>query len=122
MDGERAPAAGGYGPVSTQDQELKGGHEAEADDTNTGRPVGEDEGTQKTSNTKPSAPLSVSELIWRRGLIFLVSALVLVTGVAFHIAFPVQEPSIQSRTNFTQNWTNDSSSTTLTPQDLTPSR
>ncbi|XP_077962791.1 multidrug and toxin extrusion protein 1 isoform X8 [Gasterosteus aculeatus] len=122
LDGERAPAAGGYGPVSTQDQELKGGHEAETDDTNTGRPVGEDEGTQKTSNTKPSAPLSVSELIWRRGLIFLVSALVLVTGVAFHIAFPVQEPSIQSRTNFTQNWTNDSSSTTLTPQDLTPSR
>ncbi|XP_040037077.2 multidrug and toxin extrusion protein 1 isoform X1 [Gasterosteus aculeatus] len=122
LDGERAPAAGGYGPVSTQDQELKGGHEAEADDTNTGRPVGEDEGTQKTSNTKPSAPLSVSELIWRRGLIFLVSALVLVTGVAFHVAFPVQEPSIQSRTNFTQNWTNDSSPTTLAPQDLTPSR
>nr|XP_040037085.1 multidrug and toxin extrusion protein 1-like [Gasterosteus aculeatus aculeatus] len=122
LDGERAPAAVGYGPVSTQDQELKGGHEAETDDTNTGRPVGEDEGTQNTSNTKPSAPLSVSELIWRRGLIFLVLALVLATGVAFHIAFPVQEPSIQSRTNFTQNWTNDSSSTTLTPQDLTPSR
>ncbi|XP_037323226.2 multidrug and toxin extrusion protein 1-like isoform X1 [Pungitius pungitius] len=121
LEGERAPEAGGYGPVNTQDQELEGGHETEANDTNTGRPVGEDEGSQKTSNTKPSVLLSVPELILRRGLIFLVSALVLAIGVAFHIAVPVQEPSVQSRANFTQNWTNDSSPTPLAPQDLTPS-
>ncbi|KAM8898350.1 multidrug and toxin extrusion protein 1-like isoform 1-T1 [Spinachia spinachia] len=122
LDGERAPEAGSYGPVSTQDQELKGEHETEAKDTNTGPPAGEGEGTQKTSNSTPSAPLPVSQLILRRGLTFLVSALVLAVGVAFHIAFPVQEPSVQSRANFTQHWTNDSSPTTLAPQDLTPSR
>ncbi|TNN63445.1 Multidrug and toxin extrusion protein 1 [Liparis tanakae] len=40
-------------------------------------------------------------------------------SVAFHIAFPVPEASIQSSFNLTQNWTNDSSLTTLAPQDLT---
>uniref|UniRef100_A0A8C2XLY3 Multidrug and toxin extrusion protein n=1 Tax=Cyclopterus lumpus TaxID=8103 RepID=A0A8C2XLY3_CYCLU len=65
------------------------------------------------------ALLSVTELILRRGLVFLVSVLILVIGVAFHIAFPVQEPSTQSRANLTQNWTNDPTPTPLAPQDLT---
>ncbi|GLD46772.1 multidrug and toxin extrusion protein 1-like protein [Lates japonicus] len=41
-------------------------------------------------------------------------------GVAFHIAFPVPEPSAQSRANFTLNWANASTPTPLAPLDLTP--
>uniref|UniRef100_A0A8C2XPS0 Multidrug and toxin extrusion protein n=1 Tax=Cyclopterus lumpus TaxID=8103 RepID=A0A8C2XPS0_CYCLU len=96
LDGEEALKMEGYSPVNSQDQETK-----------------------KTSNTKTPALLSVTELILRRGLVFLVSVLILVIGVAFHIAFPVQEPSTQSRANLTQNWTNDPTPTPLAPQDLT---
>uniref|UniRef100_A0A8C9YYG3 Multidrug and toxin extrusion protein n=1 Tax=Sander lucioperca TaxID=283035 RepID=A0A8C9YYG3_SANLU len=94
LDTEKAPKADGYSPVNTQDQERK-----------------------KTSSTKTQALLSVSELILRRGLIFLVSVLILAIGVAFHIAFPVPEPSAHSRANFTLNRANDSSPT---PTPLAP--
>ncbi|XP_056263721.1 multidrug and toxin extrusion protein 1-like isoform X4 [Pseudoliparis swirei] len=117
LDGKEAPKTEGYSPVNSQDQELKAGHEA--NNTNTGRAEADAESTKKTSSTKTLTLLSVTELILRRGFVFLVSVLILVSGVACHIAFPVQEASIQSRFNLTQNWTNDSSLTTLTPQDLT---
>ncbi|XP_056263668.1 multidrug and toxin extrusion protein 1-like isoform X2 [Pseudoliparis swirei] len=117
LDGKEAPKTEGYSPVNSQDQELKAGHEA--NNTNTGRAEADAESTKKTSSTKTAALLSVTELILRRGFVFLVSVLILLTGVACHIAFPVQEASTQSRFNLTQNWTNDSSLTTLTPQDLT---
>ncbi|XP_054482549.1 multidrug and toxin extrusion protein 1 [Anoplopoma fimbria] len=119
LDSKEAPKAEGYSPVNAQDQELKVGHKAEANNTNTERAEGDAERIKKTSNTKDPALLSVTELILRRGLVFLVSVVILAIGVAFHIAFPVQEPSAQSRANFTQNWTNDSTPTPLAPQDLT---
>ncbi|XP_031728409.1 multidrug and toxin extrusion protein 1 [Anarrhichthys ocellatus] len=120
LNSEKAPKTEGYSPVNTQEQELKVGHEAEANNTNTGRAEGDAESIKKASNTKTPVLLSVTDLILRRGLVFLVSVLILAIGVAFHIAFPVQEPSAQSRANFTQNWTNDSTPTPMAPQDLTP--
>ncbi|KAF1378562.1 hypothetical protein PFLUV_G00191840 [Perca fluviatilis] len=115
LDTEKAPKADGYSPVNTQDQEVKAGHEAEANNTNTRGAEGDAEQSKKTSSTKTQALLSVSELILRRGLIFLISVLILAIGVAFHIAFPVPEPSSHSRANFTLNWANDSSPTPLAP-------
>ena len=118
MDGEEASKADGYSPVNTQDQGLRAGHEAEANNTNTG---GADaELSKKTSNTKTQALLSVTQLILRRGLIFLASVLILAIGVILHIAFPVPEPSAHSRANFTLNWANDSTPTPLAPLALTP--
>uniref|UniRef100_A0A8D0D114 Multidrug and toxin extrusion protein n=1 Tax=Sander lucioperca TaxID=283035 RepID=A0A8D0D114_SANLU len=117
LDTEKAPKADGYSPVNTQDQEVKAGHEAEANNTNTKGAEGDAEQRKKTSSTKTQALLSVSELILRRGLIFLVSVLILAIGVAFHIAFPVPEPSAHSRANFTLNRANDSSPT---PTPLAP--
>ncbi|XP_068456446.1 multidrug and toxin extrusion protein 1 [Clinocottus analis] len=119
LDSEEAPKTEACSLVNTQNQELTVGHEAEANNTKTGRAEGDAERTKKMSNTKSPALLSVTELILRRGLIVLVSVLILVIGVVIHIAFPVQEPSIQSRANFSQNWTNDSTPTPLAPQDLT---
>uniref|UniRef100_A0A8C4GSY8 Multidrug and toxin extrusion protein n=1 Tax=Dicentrarchus labrax TaxID=13489 RepID=A0A8C4GSY8_DICLA len=89
----------GYSPVNTQDQELK---------------------SKNASNTKPQLLLSVTQLILRRGLIFLILVLILVIGVAFHIAFPSPEPSAQRWANLTLHWANDSTPTPLVPLDLTP--
>uniref|UniRef100_A0A3Q3EEL9 Multidrug and toxin extrusion protein n=1 Tax=Kryptolebias marmoratus TaxID=37003 RepID=A0A3Q3EEL9_KRYMA len=66
------------------------------------------EQSKDTSNTKAEGKLSASQLITRRGLTLLFSVLMLTVGVAFHIAFPVPEPSPQSRTNFTLSWANTS--------------
>ncbi|XP_029304710.1 multidrug and toxin extrusion protein 1-like isoform X1 [Cottoperca gobio] len=115
LDGE----VDGYIPVNTQNQELKAAHEAEANNTQTGGAEKNAEHSKKTSNTKTQALLSVSELILRRGLIFLVSLIFLAIGVAVHIAFPVLEPSAQSRDNFTLNWANDSTLIPLAPLNLT---
>uniref|UniRef100_A0A4W6DAA6 Multidrug and toxin extrusion protein n=1 Tax=Lates calcarifer TaxID=8187 RepID=A0A4W6DAA6_LATCA len=105
---EEQSKANGYSPVNTQDQELKVGHSADGNNANAG---GTDGDTKQ---------LSVTQLILRRGLTLLVSVLILAIGVAFHIAFPVPEPSAQSRANFTLNWANASTPTPLAPLDLTP--
>ncbi|XP_071316837.1 multidrug and toxin extrusion protein 1 [Trachinotus anak] len=114
LDSEEVRKADGYSPVNNQDQELKAGYEAEGNNRN----AGGTEGDVDTANTKPQALLSVTQLILRRGLAFLVSVLILAIGVAFHIAFPAPEPSTQSRTNFTLNYT--STPTPSAPLDLTP--
>ncbi|XP_040908148.1 multidrug and toxin extrusion protein 1 isoform X2 [Toxotes jaculatrix] len=120
LDSEEVLKSDGYSPVSTQDQELKAGHESEGNNTTTGTTEGDAEQSKNTINTKPEALLSVTQLILRRGLTFLVLVLLLAIGVAFHIAFPAPEPSAQSRANFTLNWTNASTPTPLAPLDLTP--
>lgn len=118
LDGEIAPKEDGYSPVNTQDQELKAFQEAGGNNTNAG---GDAEQSKNTSpNTKPEALLSVTQLILRRGLIVLVSVVILAIGVALHIVFPAPEPSAHSRANFTLNWANDSTPTPLVPLDLTP--
>ncbi|XP_045896767.1 multidrug and toxin extrusion protein 1 [Micropterus dolomieu] len=117
LDGEEAPKADGYSPVNTQDQEQKVGREAGGNNTNAG--VTERD-VEQSKNTKPEALLPVTQLILRRGLIALVSVLILAIGVIFHIAFPAPEPSAQSKANFTLNWANDSTPTPLAPLDLTP--
>uniref|UniRef100_A0A8C4GS86 Multidrug and toxin extrusion protein n=1 Tax=Dicentrarchus labrax TaxID=13489 RepID=A0A8C4GS86_DICLA len=76
--------------------------------------------SKNASNTKPQLLLSVTQLILRRGLIFLILVLILVIGVAFHIAFPSPEPSAQRWANLTLHWANDSTPTPLVPLDLTP--
>ncbi|XP_035523082.1 multidrug and toxin extrusion protein 1 [Morone saxatilis] len=119
LDGEDASKADGYSPVNTQDQELKAGHEAEGNNTNTGGTEGDAEQSKNASNTKPQLLLSVTQLILRRGLIFLIFVLILVIGVAFHIAFPSPEPSAQRWANLTLHWANDSTPTPLVPLDLT---
>lgn len=105
--------------MNTQDQELKAGHEAEGSSPNAGGPGGDAEQSKNTSNTKPQALLSVTQLILRRGLTLLVFVLILAIGVAFHIGFPVPEPTAQSKTNLTLNWANDSTPTPLAPLDFT---
>ncbi|KAM7398045.1 hypothetical protein PAMA_006081 [Pampus argenteus] len=118
-DGEEAPKADGYKPVNTQDQELKAGHEAEGNNTHTQSTKEDAEQSTNTSSTKPPALLSVTQLILRRGLCALVSALILVICIAIHIAFPKPEPSAQSQANFTLNWANDSTPTPLALLELT---
>ncbi|KAA8586949.1 hypothetical protein FQN60_000785, partial [Etheostoma spectabile] len=113
LDTEKALKVDGYSPVNTQDQEVKASHEAEDNNTNTRGAEGDADQSKKTSSTKTQGLLSVSELILRRGLTFLGSVLILAIGVAFHIAFPVPEPSAHSTANFTLNWANDSSPTPL---------
>ncbi|XP_073336179.1 multidrug and toxin extrusion protein 1 [Pagrus major] len=119
LDSEEESKAAGYSPVHTQDQELKAAHEAEGNDTNAGGTEGDAEKSKNTSNTKPQAPLSVTHLILRRGLTFVVTVLILVVGMALHFAFPVPAHTAESRANFTQNWSNDSTLTPLVPLNLT---
>uniref|UniRef100_A0A3B4YE52 Multidrug and toxin extrusion protein n=1 Tax=Seriola lalandi dorsalis TaxID=1841481 RepID=A0A3B4YE52_SERLL len=95
-ESEEVPKADGYSPVNTQDLH------------------------KNNASTKPQALLSVTQLILRRGLTFLVSFLILAIGVVCHIAFPAPEPSAQSRANFTLNWANASTPTPPAPLDLTP--
>uniref|UniRef100_UPI0037E785E8 multidrug and toxin extrusion protein 1 n=1 Tax=Semicossyphus pulcher TaxID=241346 RepID=UPI0037E785E8 len=118
LDAEGVPKGEGYSPVDTEDQ-LKTGHKAGVNNANSGGTDGDAEQSKNTPNTKPHTQLSVTQLMLRRGLTLLVLALILAIGVACHIAFPPPEPSVQSRNNFTLMWANDSSSTTLTPLDLT---
>uniref|UniRef100_A0A671WRY5 Multidrug and toxin extrusion protein n=1 Tax=Sparus aurata TaxID=8175 RepID=A0A671WRY5_SPAAU len=102
LDSEEASKAPGYSPVHTQDQELKVAHES-----------------KNTSNTKPKAQLSVTHLILRRGLTLVVTVLTLVVGIAFHFAFPIPAHTAESRANFTQDWSNNSTLAPLVSLDLT---
>lgn len=120
LEGEEATRADGYNPVNTQDQELKAGHEAEGNDTNVQSTKGDAEKTKKASDTKPQAPLSITQIILRRGLTALISALMLAIGIASHFAFPAPERSAPIRANFTLSWANDSTPTPLAPLELTP--
>ncbi|XP_049892855.1 multidrug and toxin extrusion protein 1 isoform X2 [Epinephelus moara] len=115
LDSEEAPNAEGYSPVITQDQDLKAGIEAVANNTNTGGAEGDAEQSRKTSNAKTQVPLSVTQLILRRGLTLTVLVVILAIGVAFHVAYPAPQPSAHSRSNFTLNWANDSTPTPLAP-------
>ncbi|XP_049447717.1 multidrug and toxin extrusion protein 1 isoform X2 [Epinephelus fuscoguttatus] len=119
LDSEAAPNAEGYSPVITQDQDLKAGLEAVANNTNTGGAEGDAEQSRKTSNAKTQVPLSVTQLILRRGLTFMVLVVILAIGVAFHVAYPAPELSAHSWSNFTLNWANDSTPTPLAPLYLT---
>ncbi|KAM9348851.1 multidrug and toxin extrusion protein 1 [Symphorus nematophorus] len=118
LDGEEASKADGYSPVNTQDQEVKVGYEAESNNTNAGETEGDAEQSKNSSNSKPQVPLSITQLILRRGLIFLVSVLILAIGVTFHFAFPMPDTA-WSRANFTLSWANDSTPTPLAPLDVT---
>uniref|UniRef100_A0A667XYC0 Multidrug and toxin extrusion protein n=1 Tax=Myripristis murdjan TaxID=586833 RepID=A0A667XYC0_9TELE len=108
LEGEEAPKAAGYSPVNTQDQELKPSHEAEGSNKDAGGPEGD-------ADVKPQAPLSVSQLVMRRGLTLLATVLILAVGVAIHFAFPPPEPSAHTRTNVTLDWANNSTPTSTTP-------
>uniref|UniRef100_A0A8C6VZV2 Multidrug and toxin extrusion protein n=1 Tax=Nothobranchius furzeri TaxID=105023 RepID=A0A8C6VZV2_NOTFU len=110
---EPAPKTDGYNPVNTQDVELKATLEFEEKGLTVGGPKREGEDDKNTSNTKAEEKLSISQLITRRGLALLFSILTLTIGVAFHIAFPAPEPSIQSKANFTLIWANDSTPASL---------
>uniref|UniRef100_A0A669D8E2 Multidrug and toxin extrusion protein n=1 Tax=Oreochromis niloticus TaxID=8128 RepID=A0A669D8E2_ORENI len=100
-DGGEASKTDGYSPVNTLDQEMK-------------------RDTEHNETTKPKVVLSTTQLIFRRGTTLLVSVLILIIGVACHIAFPVPEQSAQSKANFTLNWANDSTPTPLAPLNFTP--
>uniref|UniRef100_A0A665XDJ3 Multidrug and toxin extrusion protein n=1 Tax=Echeneis naucrates TaxID=173247 RepID=A0A665XDJ3_ECHNA len=114
LDSEEVPKADGYCPVNIQYQELKADRDAGANDI-AGWTEEDAEQSKNTANAKPQALLSGTQLILRRGSVFLISALILAIGVAFHIAFPAPEPSVQSRANFTLNWANASTPTPLHP-------
>ncbi|KAE8287498.1 Multidrug and toxin extrusion protein 1 [Larimichthys crocea] len=114
LDGEEAPK--GYNPVNTQDQELK---VAKGNCINREGTEGDTEQNKNTPNIKSEELLSIRQLILRRGLTVLVSALVLAIGIALHFAFPAPEPPVQSMANFTLNWANDSTPTPLAALDFT---
>ncbi|XP_022618518.1 multidrug and toxin extrusion protein 1-like isoform X2 [Seriola dumerili] len=120
LESEEVPKADGYSPVNNQDLQLKASYEAEGNNNNAGGAEGDAEQSKNNASTKPQALLSVTQLILRRGLTFLVSVLILAVGVACHFAFPAPEPSAQSRANFTLNWANASTPTPPAPLDLTP--
>ncbi|KAK5887490.1 hypothetical protein CesoFtcFv8_016089 [Champsocephalus esox] len=113
LDGE-ALKSDGYCPVNSKDQELKVFPEAEDNNINA---VGAERGAEQSEKTSKDTItlLSVNELILRRGLILVISVLILATGVAFHVAFPVPEFSAKNSANFTLNWNNDSTPTPLSP-------
>lgn len=113
LDGEEAPKADGYSPVNTKDQELKTPNEAE--DNNTSAGTMED----AKQSARPNSVLSITQLILRRGLAVLILVLILITGVLFHIAFPVPERSALSKMNVTMDWVNISTPTPFAPLDLT---
>lgn len=89
-DGSKAE---GYRPVDAKDQELKPGPE----EANRSAGLAEEA-------TKSHAVLSSTQLILRRGSTLLVLLLILITGVALHVAFPAPEPS--GRKNSTLPWVN----------------
>ncbi|MEQ2262474.1 hypothetical protein XENORESO_012871 [Xenotaenia resolanae] len=111
----------GYSRVNTQDQELKRGNESEENDTNPAVTERDAEKSKESSGNKAAERLSTSQLIMRRGLTLLFSVLILITGVAFQIAFPVPEPHAQSVANFTLNLVNFSTPTPLNALSLTTS-
>ncbi|XP_034057569.1 multidrug and toxin extrusion protein 1 isoform X1 [Gymnodraco acuticeps] len=115
LDGE-ALKSDGYCPVNSKDQELKVFPEAEDNNINAvGAERGAEQSEKTSKDTKTITLLSVTELILRRGLILVISVLILATGVAFHFAFPVPEFSAKNSANFTLNWNNDSTPTPLSP-------
>lgn len=95
----------GYSPVIAQDPELKASHESEEKNMNAGGNERDAE-RSKTSNTVEEEKLSTSQLITRRGFTLLFSVLMLAVGVFCHFVFPVPEPSLPSRANFTLSWAN----------------
>uniref|UniRef100_A0AAX7VCT6 Multidrug and toxin extrusion protein n=1 Tax=Astatotilapia calliptera TaxID=8154 RepID=A0AAX7VCT6_ASTCA len=113
----QAPKTDGYSPVNTLDQEMKAAQEPGIINTNA---TPSERDTEHNETTKPKVVLSTTQLIFRRGTALLVSLLILIIGVACHIAFPVPEESAQSKANFTLNWANDSTPTPLAPLNFTP--
>ncbi|XP_056910617.1 multidrug and toxin extrusion protein 1-like isoform X2 [Takifugu flavidus] len=98
-DSVGVPKAEGYTLVSTQ--ELKVYQEDEGNNADAGPPDGDAE--QSNTGSRPNAPLSVPQLLLRRGLAVLVVVLILVLGVALHVAFPVPEPTILLLANGTMS-------------------
>ncbi|XP_029704528.1 multidrug and toxin extrusion protein 1-like isoform X2 [Takifugu rubripes] len=98
-DSVGVPKAEGYTLVSTQ--ELKVYQEDEGNNADAGPPDGDAE--QSNIGSRPNAPLSVPQLLLRRGLAVLVVVLILVLGVALHVAFPVPEPTILLLANGTMS-------------------
>lgn len=108
------PKAEGYALVSTQElraDEQDGGSSAK---TNLSARDAEQSGA---SNSKAKAPLSVHQLILRRGLSLFVVVLLLAIGIAFHLAFPVPESTILPWSNITLS--NNYTSTPLSLWDVT---
>lgn len=106
------PKSEGYALVSTQELKV---HLEDEDSHADARPSdGEAEQSNNTSS-KPKAPLSVTQLLLRRGLAVLIVVLILAIGVALHVAFPVPEPTILSQTNGTMPESNSFTSTPLSP-------
>nr|XP_057942693.1 multidrug and toxin extrusion protein 1 [Doryrhamphus excisus] len=60
---------------------------------------------------KAPAPLSVTQLLLRRGLAVSVAVLILAAGVVMRVTFPVPEIVTSMGVNFTQSWANDSTPT-----------
>lgn len=94
------PKAEGYALVSTQ--EVKVDHEDDGSNPKASLSIRDAEQSNIT-NSQAKAPLSVSQLILRRGLTLFIVVLLFAIGVAFHFAFPVPEPTILSWTNGTMS-------------------
>ncbi|XP_051533290.1 multidrug and toxin extrusion protein 1 [Myxocyprinus asiaticus] len=60
----------------------------------------------ETGEAQPKVLLSMSQLVLRRGLTLLTGILILIAGVAVHIACPLPEPFIPSQSNLTMDWRN----------------
>ncbi|KAJ8347655.1 hypothetical protein SKAU_G00262440 [Synaphobranchus kaupii] len=89
--------ASGYSAVSTQDQGRA---------TLVGPSRAQEEPGDGEGRVEPKALLSVTQLVLRRGLTMLAAILILVAGVAAHLAFP--PPDTPPRSNLTLHWSNSS--------------
>ncbi|XP_068186549.1 multidrug and toxin extrusion protein 1 [Antennarius striatus] len=107
LDVEEDAKADGYLPVDTQDQEQQVGHVTESSSATAVTAEGGD-GQSKNTCAKTQVPLSVTQLVLRRGITFLVSILILAVGIFFNIWFPIPDPAPRNGTNFTLAWANDS--------------
>lgn len=110
------PKAEGYTLVSTQ--ELKVDHEDEGSNAKASLSVRDAEQSNVTKG-HPKAPLSVNQLILRRGLTLFIVVLLFAIGVALHFAFPVPEPTILPWTNGTMSKNVNFTSTPLSLWDVT---
>ncbi|XP_056141038.1 multidrug and toxin extrusion protein 1 [Lampris incognitus] len=108
LEGDEATKPAVYCLVSSGDQELKPGPEADGG----GLVAGGAERGSDNPGSKDKPLLSVTQLVLRRGLSILAAVGVLVVGVSINIIFPPPEPSAQIRTNLTLDWINSTVSPT----------
>ncbi|XP_072548063.1 multidrug and toxin extrusion protein 1-like isoform X1 [Salminus brasiliensis] len=111
-------------PVShtSSNAENLNGHQAVSSrdpDENRDSSVDQERLRETQTREESTAPLSTSQLIFRRGLTALAAVLILATGTSLHLTLPLPEVSHVSRTNDTLHLNNTLKYVTPSPQTST---